>query len=177
MTDVVYYVAASLDGYIATPDGGVDWLSAVERPGEDYGYADFVASVDALIMGSATYEQVLGFGEWPYGDKPCWLLSRRPLETASPATIVTPQTPAELMAVLAERRCQRAWLVGGSALAASFRAEGLVTEYVLSVIPVILGAGIPLFAMPGPRESLTLVASQSYESGVVQLTYLSGGQD
>ena len=173
MTEVVYYVAASLDGYIAGADGGVDWLSAVERPGEDYGYATFFAAVDALIMGSATYEQVLGFGAWPYGDKPCWVLTQRPLEAASPGVIITPQSPAEIVAEMEERQVKRAWLVGGSAVAASFRAQGLVSEYVVSVIPTILGEGIPLFAIGGPQEALTLIECRSFESGLVQLTYES----
>jgi dihydrofolate reductase len=173
MTEIFYYVAASLDGYIATPDGGVDWLSELEHADEDYGYSEFLASVDALIMGSATYEQVLGFGEWPYGGKPCWVLSTRSLEPATPTTTITSQTPTELVAGLAERGVERAWLVGGAALAASFRSEGLISEYIVSVMPIILGGGIHLFSGPGPQEPLALVEAKPYESGVVQLTYTS----
>ena len=177
MTEVAYYVAASLDGFIATAGGGVDWLSVVERPGEDYGHTDFFASVDALLMGSVTYEQVLGFGQWPYGDKPCWVLSQRPLEAASPGVIITPQSPPEIVAELEERHIKRVWLVGGSAVAASFRAQGLISEYVVSVIPVILGEGIPLFATGGLQEALTLVECVSFESGLVRLIYVSAGHD
>ena len=174
MTEVIYYVAASLDGYIATPEGGVDWLSVAEQPGQDYGYAEFLASMDAMVMGSVTYEQVLTFGAWPYGDKPCWVLSGRPLAAVCPAVTVTSQTLRDLSFEWEERGMRRVWLVGGATLAAAFRAEELISEYVLTVVPVILGAGIPLFAARGPRESLALVESMSYESGVVQLTYTSG---
>jgi dihydrofolate reductase len=69
VTEIIYYVAASLDGYIAMPDGGVDWLSPYNTANEDYGYSAFYGSVDALIEGSRTYEQVLGFGEWPHPGK------------------------------------------------------------------------------------------------------------
>jgi hypothetical protein len=70
MPEIVYYVAASLDGYIATTEGKVDWLSAFEGTEEDYGYAEFYSTVDALLLGSRTYEQILAFGEWPYSGKP-----------------------------------------------------------------------------------------------------------
>src|ERR1044071_7730004 len=72
MVEIVYYAAASLDGFIATSDGGIDWLPPIEAEGEDYGYRDFYASVDALLMGSATYEHILRHAAWPYAGKPCW---------------------------------------------------------------------------------------------------------
>ena len=77
MVDIVYYAAASLDGFIATPDGGVDWLPPIEAGGEDYGYGDFYASVDAVLMGSTTYENILRQTAWPYPDKKCWVFSKQ----------------------------------------------------------------------------------------------------
>ena len=84
MVEIVYYAAASLDGQIATRDGGIDWLPPIETPGSDsggfdYGYPDFYASVDALLMGSRTYEKILRHDDWPYMDKPTWVFTRRPL--------------------------------------------------------------------------------------------------
>ena len=84
MIEIVYYVACSLDGFIATRDAGVDWLSTVEAEGEDYGYREFFDGVDAMLMGSRTYEQVLGFGQWPYGDKRCVVFSQRQPALAGP---------------------------------------------------------------------------------------------
>ncbi len=172
MAEIVYYVAASLDGYIATPDGGVGWLSRFEGAGEDYGYAAFYASVNAILLGSRTYEQVLTFGSWPYPGLPCWVFSRRRIEGGPPEVTVTAQSPAEVVAELEARRLGRAWLVGGGKIAASFRAQGLISEYIISVIPVILGAGLPLFGAPGPEENLRLAETTPYRSGVVQLRYL-----
>ena len=77
MTQVVYYVAASLDGFIAGPQGELDWLHAFEQVGNDYGYGEFFATVDGLVMGRATWEVARSFGAWPYGDRPAWLLLER----------------------------------------------------------------------------------------------------
>jgi dihydrofolate reductase len=173
MTDIIYYVAASLDNYIATPDGGVDWLNAFESGGEDYGYAAFLSSLDGLAMGRRTYEQALTFGAWPYQGKPCWVFARREISDPPPGVIVTTRTPQEVAAEMAARGLQRVWLVGGGELAASFRNAGLISEYYVAIIPIILGAGIPLFAGPGPQEKLSLVGSTPYLSGLVMLHYRS----
>lgn len=171
MTQLIYYVAVSLDGFIAPPDGSLDWLAPYNIGGEDYGFGEFYKSVDALIEGSRTYEQALTFGEWPHPGKPCWVVTRRKLNQNSPVRF-TSMAPAELFRHVASQGHKRIWLVGGSQLAASFRSAGLITEYVLSVIPVFLGAGRPLFATAGPVENLRLVESKTYSSGLVQLRYV-----
>jgi dihydrofolate reductase len=170
---IVYYAAASLDGYIATPEGGVDWLAPFEGTGEDYGYAKFFNSVDAILLGRRTYDKSLEFGQWPYANKPCWVFSRdEALRPARAAVEVTAQAPAQVASELVRRGLRRAWLVGGGNLAAAFRSEGLITEYVVSVVPLLLGAGVPLFGPGGAREKLKLVGSKSYPNGLVQLRYV-----
>jgi dihydrofolate reductase len=185
MPEIVYYVAASLDGYIATPDGGIAWLEPFEGTGEDYGYSAFYASVDTLLLGSRTYEQVLTFESWPYPGKPCWVFSRRSLAPARPEVRVTAQRPREVAAELDALGSHKAWLVGGGLLAGAFEAEGLITEYMVAIIPVLLGAGIPLFCAPAAEleglssalstlpsvQALRLVAHSVYQNGVVQLHY------
>jgi dihydrofolate reductase len=177
MVEVVYYVACSVDGFIATADGGVEWLSAVEREGEDFGYAEFFASIDSMIMGSRTYEQVFEFGDWPYGDTPCWVLSRRRLQPLLRSVTITDAEPTEVLAEVANRGLRRLWLVGGSQLASSFLATGRVDECIISVIPVLLGNGIPLLADQHGHERLRLIGCRQYPAGVVNLHYrvLSGG--
>ena len=172
MTQLIYYVAVSLDGFIALPDGSVEWLAPYNAGGEDYGFGEFYKTVDALIEGRKTYEQALIFGEWPHPGKPCWVVTRRKLETKQPEVRFTSLAPAELLQHISSLGHQRVWLVGGSQLAASFRAAGLITEYVLSIIPVFLGAGRPLFAGPGPAEKLRLMESKTYPSGLVQIRYV-----
>ena len=158
--EIIYYVAASLDGFIATPDGGIDWLKPFEGTSEDYGYGDFYASVEAVLLGRTTYEQCLQFPEWPYAGKPYWMFSS-----------ANGNTPASVTAEMKARGLRRAWLVGGGKLAAAFRAERLITEHIVSIVPVLLGAGIPLFDGRGPRDELRLLGSRSYPSGIVQVRY------
>ena len=172
VVEVIYYVAASLDGYIAPLDRGLSWLEPFESSEEDYGYADFYRSIDAVLVGSQTFKQASQFPQWPYPDKLCWVFSRQSLPISRPHVFVTDQRPWEVVAELDRRGCQQAWLVGGGQLAGSFRAQSLITEYIVTVIPVLLGAGVPLFGSPAPAERLRLVASKVYPLGLVQLHYL-----
>lgn len=177
MPRVRLYIALSLDGYIADRNGGVGWLdNNVDAAEGDYGYAEFYASVAALAMGRTTYEQVLGFGEWPY-DKPTYVFSHDPPEGEHPhATFVT--DPAGFVADApwgegdpGSGPRQALWLVGGGKLVAAFRAADLIDEYVLTVLPVLLGDGLPLFPGEQPQASLQLEEVQHWPSGVVQLLY------
>lgn len=171
LPEIIYYVAMSLDGCIATSDGRIGWLAPFESAGEDYGYAKFYDSIDAVIVGRNTYNQSLTFSEWPYPDKPVWVFSTRPLPAERADVTVTSKSPSEVAMELKALGLRRAWLVGGAKLAASFRAAGLVTELIVSVIPVVLGAGIPLFDGPGPAENLKLVDTKTFANGIAQLRY------
>lgn len=175
MPNIVFYVAASLDGYIATPEGGVEWLAPFESAEAESSYPEFYASVDGLVMGSRTYEQVLSFGEWPYGEKPCWVFSQRDLLVTQPTIKVTRQSPEEIAVELQQHQLQRVWLVGGAALTSAFRAKGLITEYIITIVPVILGGGIPLFIAPSVQENLQLISTKRYSNGLVELQYLRDG--
>jgi dihydrofolate reductase len=163
------YIASSIDGFIARADGGIDWLDAVNDSDEDYGYQAFYDSVDALIMGSNTYTQVLEFGDWPYPGKPTYVLSSRDLPNAlQDVQIIPPDIPAMLPRI---EHHQKMWLVGGGALVKSFHQSGLISEYIISMIPIVLGDGIALFQAPLTEQSLKLVSAQHYPSGLVQIHY------
>ena len=173
MVEIVYYAAMSLDGFIATPDGGVDWLPPIEAGGEDYGYGDFYASVDAILMGSTTYENILRHAAWPYPDKKCWVFSkqRRYAKSSTASIAFTGAAPDYMFEELAGQNIKRAWIVGGGKLAASFRERGLITSYGLCLVPTILGGGIPLLAPRGQADKLMLSGCQTYPDGVVMLWY------
>lgn len=171
MPEVIYFVAQSVDGFIATPDGGIGWLAPFEGAGEDYGYSAFYASVDAVLVGRRTYEQSLTFGEWPYPGKPVWVFSRAPRDPGRPDVTVTDRAPADVLADLDARGVRRAWLVGGGELAGAFHRERLITGCVISIVPVVLGAGVPLFGAGGGSEALALAGAHTYASGIVQLRY------
>jgi dihydrofolate reductase len=163
------FIAASLDGFIARSDGGIDWLSVVERSGEDYGFGEFMASVDTLVLGRKTWETALGFPEWPYAGKRVVVMSRHP-RAARHGETFHPGPPEALVAALAEAGARHLYVDGGATIRA-FLAAGLVDELTLSVIPVLLGAGIPLFG-DGVREApLTLRSCRGFDAGLVQLRY------
>ena len=177
MARIVYYVAASVDGFIADSTGGVDWLP--DGDSSDYRYAEFYAGVEALVMGRRTYEQVLGFGEWPYPGKPAYVFTQSPPRDALPEVRFVEGSAVDFYRGIAERHSGTVWLVGGADLADQFRQSGLIDEYQVFVIPVILGRGIPLTSPRHSGESrnppptrLKLVESQSYDDGVVMLRYL-----
>ena len=182
MGQIIYYVAASLDGFIADANGGVDWLP--QGDSDDYGYADFYAGVEALVMGRRTYDQVLGFGQWPYAGKPTYVFTAHPPDDNPYSVEFVDTNPSEFVRTVAPQYDGTVWLVGGAALAEQFRRTGLIDEYMIHVMPTILGRGVPLFSdapQTSPRHSresgnprltrLELVATQSFDDGAVMLHY------
>jgi len=171
MPHVTLYIATSLDGYIARTDGGIDWLNVVDRPETDYGYQAFYETIDALLLGRKTYELALSFGDWPYPGKPSYVFTRGAEASQRKDVIFTSEPPRALLRALEARGLRRLWLVGGGELVAAFQRERLIDEYIISVIPVLLGSGIPLFPPPGPEMSLAVARCERYPSGLIQLHY------
>lgn len=170
VTDYILQIATSLDGYIARLDGSIDWLPVPEESGEDYGYTKFYNSIEALVMGSTTYEQVLGFGDWPYPGKFSYVLTTRNLSTTRTDVRFVKGGVEEVVEDVKKKGYKRVWLVGGGKVAASFMEKGLVSEYIIGVIPIILGAGISLYQSV-PEQNLDLIETNTYSSGVVGLRY------
>lgn len=163
------YIAVSLDGFIARNDGAIDWLSIVEREGEDYGYARFFETVDALVMGRRTYESVLGFGAWPYAGKRCVVLTRSLTSTRHDEELYSGDlTP--LFERLAVEGVQHVYVDGGEVIGQALSAD-LVDTLTISIIPVMLGAGTSLAPSLGRDVRLEHVAHRTFESGLVQLDY------
>lgn len=167
---ITYYVAATLDGFIADENGGVDFLSAVAADGEDYGYGEFIADVDGLVMGRGTYAFVEAHGSWPYDDLAVVMTADPPAEPLADSIRFTDASPAEVVAGLEGEGVRHVWMVGGGRLARSFLDAGLLDRLIVSTVPVVLGGGIPLFA-PGPPASLRLVELQEYPTGLIQSVY------
>lgn len=175
-TKVSVYIATSLDGFIARNDGGIDWLNeanATVPEGEDCGFQAFMDSVDALIMGRKTYEQVWSFGEWPYGRTPVVVLSRNPISfpPGVPATVThSSEPPRDLLERLSKEGAEHVYVDGGTTIQ-GFLSESLIDEITVTVIPIILGDGIPLFGSIGREISLTHVRTTAFDFGFVQTTY------
>ena len=167
-SQVIAYVAVSLDGYIAAADGSVSFLEPFGT--DEYGFHDFFDSVDAVVMGSTTYEQILGFG-WPYGDTPGLVLTTRDLSTPEGPTISFSQEPTgHAIRDYAGAFEQRVWVVGGGKVITEGLREGAVDVLEMYVMPVALGSGMPLFASPYDGR-LDLAESQTFSNSVVKLVY------
>ncbi|QKV18638.1 dihydrofolate reductase family protein [Oricola thermophila] len=175
MTTGHVFIATSLDGHIARPDGDIGWLLERDREDEDHGYDDFIADIDGIIMGRNSYEKMLAYDDWPY-TRPVIVASRSlsasdlPGELAGKVEIVG-GTPRELMDAAARRGWKRAYVDGGR-LVQSFLREGLIEDMVITQVPVLIGEGRPLF---GPLErdiSLDHVETRSFPSGLVQSRYV-----
>ena len=171
MPKIILFIACSLDGYIARPDGDIEWLSKVERKDEDYGYSKFIESIDAIAMGSNTYRQVLGFGEWPYEGKTTFVFSKSRLHTDRPDILFMPDSLESSILNMEARGFDNIWLMGGGELISSFYRSGLIDEYMISIVPFILGKGIRLFGDTEKEADLKLVSSKKYDSGLVQVHY------
>lgn len=166
--EIIAYVAVSLDGYLAAEDGTVSFLD--EFGSEEYDFHGFLDGIDALVMGSTTYEQVLGFG-WPYGDRPCLVLTSRTLPEAEGATLTfSGDDTAVALPRFAETFERGVWIVGGGRVITDALAAGIVDVLELYVMPVALGSGIPLFADPWSGD-LDLIDAHAFTNGVVRLHY------
>ncbi|HEY8932549.1 MAG TPA: dihydrofolate reductase family protein [Rariglobus sp.] len=173
MKKTTLYIAASLDGFIARPDGAVDWLPPIPATGgEDYGYAAFLDTVDTLLMGRKTYDQSLALGPWPYGDRRCIVFSATRGGTRDArAEFIDCDIASCVRELKAEPGDGVIWLMGGAEIIAACLAGGVVDEIILTTVPVLLGEGIRLFPETGWTTGLSLRHVQSYADGLVQHTY------
>ena len=164
------YIAVSLDGFIARRDGGLDFLGDVQLDGEDYGYAAFLASVDTLIVGRGTWEVVRTFPSWPWEGKRVIVLTNRPA-TAVRDEIFAAGALAPILAGLHAGGARHVYVDGGAVVRQAL-AEGAVDELTLSIVPRLLGDGLPLFGAGVPEVRLRCLGSRAWEaSGLVQLRY------
>jgi len=165
------FIATSLDGFIARANGDLDWLPP--GGGEPHGYDEFMASVDALVIGRKTFETVLTFDTWPYGEKPVFVLSTRTLAPVPLGAVVERMSgaPAELLSQLAARGIRHVY-VDGAVTIQRFLQAGLIQRLIITRIPVLLGEGIPLFGPLQRDVGLRHVATRQYASGLVQSEYV-----
>jgi|SRR5271169_1443429 len=168
---VTVFVGTSVDGFIARPNGALDFLPA--GGGEPHGYDEFMASVDALVIGRKTFETVLAYPVWPYGDKRVVVLSSRPVELSAVRGAVVEQmsgAPEEIVSKLAASGVRHVYVDGGITIQGFLRA-GLVQRLIITRVPVLIGDGIPLFGtLPGDVR-LRHVATQHYPSGLIKSEY------
>jgi len=174
MRKIILYAAYSLDGYLAKSDGSVAWLKGqgdIENP--DLGYDAFLATIDTVIMGRTTYQQLiteLSPGKWVYPDKKCYVVASEPMEFDANIEVITNDL-IEFFKDSKQQDGQDIWLVGGAKLIDLFMQEGLIDKYIVTIIPTLLGSGIPLFIGGYPEVKLRLSGVKSID-GMVELTYV-----
>jgi dihydrofolate reductase len=168
---VSVFVGASVDGFIARPNGALDFLPP--GGGEPHGYHEFIATVDALVIGRNTFETVLAFPSWPYGDKRVVVLSSRPIDFSKVRGGVVEQisgSPADIVAQLAATGVTHIYVDGGITIQ-RFLQAGLVDRLTITRVPVLIGEGIPLFGALPHDVQLRHLRTQSYLGGLVQSEY------
>jgi dihydrofolate reductase len=167
---VSVFVGTSVDGFIARPDGTLDFLPP--GGGEPHGYDEFIATVDAIVIGRKTFETVLAMENWPYGEKRVVVLSSRPVDLSKAGGVVehTGGAPAEIVSRLAASGAHHLYVDGGITVQGFLRA-GLVQHLVITRVPVLIGEGIPLFGALPHDIRLQHVVTRHYPSGLVQSEY------
>ncbi|WP_071796414.1 dihydrofolate reductase family protein [Natronohydrobacter thiooxidans] len=169
------FIATSLDGFIARADGDIEWLVGRPTPeGEDFGYAAFIAGIGAIVMGRQSFDKVSGFPEWPY-PVPVVVMSRSPDAVKVPEALrnkvrVTSATPLNLLRELDQQGVRRVYVDGGQVVRA-FLDNGLIRRIIVTLIPVLLGQGRPLWGHDAREVELDLVKVQHFSNGFVGIEY------
>jgi dihydrofolate reductase len=165
------YIAQSLDGYIARPDGGIDWLRPFDTV--DYGYEKFIAEIGTVVMGRASYDLARSFGDWPYPNARSLVITSRPLDDDAPPTVARVNADlAKLAAALRASGGKDAWVMGGAMAINGFLAAGAIDRIDLFTVPILLSEGIPLFTPGRPELHLKLVSTRTYDKGLARQSYV-----
>src|SRR6185295_16336557 len=158
---VSVFIGASVDGFIARPNGDLDFLP--EGGGEPHGYDEFMAAIDTLVIGRKTFETILTFATWPYGDKRVVVLSSHPLDLSAALGVVEQMTgpPADIVSQLAASGSRHLYIDGGITIQEFLRA-GLIQRLIITRVPVLIGEGIPLFGALPRDVRLRHIATRDY---------------
>lgn len=173
MRKIKLYIAASIDGYIANIDGGLDWLSAYPiTPELDYGYDLFFNSVDSVIIGGRTYRDILNMDViYPYKDKISYIITRNKMNNTKENIHFISDNIIETLSEIKKQKGKDIWLVGGGEIISMFLDSDLIDEITITIIPIILGSGIPLFPNTAKESTWKLYNNHSYSNNVLQVEY------
>ena len=162
----------SLDGYIAKADNDMTFLTIVQKDGEDYGYNDFIKEVDTVIMGRKTYDWVMTqVKEFPHADIDSYIITRTPNPAKGKISFYTGNLK-ELILELKQNAGKNIFIDGGAEIVNLLVKDNLIDEYIISIIPILLGDGVRLFRGSIMEQNLELISSKQYDTGLIQLHYI-----
>lgn len=168
---VILYIATSVDGYIAQPDDDLSFLSIVEKEGEDYGYAAFINTIDTVIIGRKTYDWILGHvPDFHHADKTTYVITRTPRPAIGSTHFYTGSLQ-ELISNLKNEQGKNIFCDGGAEIVHALLKDNLIDEFVISIIPILLGSGTKLFRDGRGEQLLDLINVKHFEKGLTQLHY------
>ena len=168
---LIVYIAASLDGYIAQPNDDMSFLNRVHKEGEDYGYHDFIANIDTVILGRKTYDWVMTqVSEFPHADKETFVITGKE-RSQQGKTIFYNGRLRDLIFKLKKKKGKNIFCDGGAEIVNALLREKLIDEMIISVIPILVGNGIRLFQNNRPEQNIELISSKKFDTGLVQLHY------
>jgi dihydrofolate reductase len=168
---VILYIATSLDGYIAKPNDDLSFLSIVEHEGEDYGYSEFIGSVDTVILGRKTYDWVMSqVSEFPHADKKAYVITRTPRPDIGNTNFYSGDLKSLVLKLKSENG-KNIFIDGGAEIVNLLLKDDLIDELIISIIPILVGSGTKLFNDDRPEIKLQLISTKQYEKGLVQLYY------
>lgn len=171
MRKVVLSIAMSLDGYIAKPNGDVEWLKSVPNPEKtDHGFGEFYKTIDTTIMGNNTYKEIMGFGiPFPFPDKNNYVLTSTPPPDTEFVTFIS--DIAQVVEKIKKENGKNIWLIGGGQINTIFLNRDLIDELLIRIVPVVIGEGLPLFAHKARETVFELLKTETFSTGTVQMTY------
>jgi dihydrofolate reductase len=168
---VILYIASSLDGYIAQDNDDLSFLSIVEQEGQDYGYENFLQTIDTVIVGRKTYDKVISMGfDFPHTDKDAYIITRTPRPSIGSVKFYTGDLKSLIFKLKSEKG-KDIFCDGGAEIVNQLLIDELIDEFIISVIPILVGSGTKLFKDGGKEQKLELVSTKSFDTGLVQLHY------
>ena len=173
MRKLSLFIATSLDGYIAKPNDDLSFLKLVEKEGEDYGYAEFTANIDTIILGRRTYDWVLreiGTSHYDNGERNVYVITRTERQSVGKTKFYTGNL-TELVQQLKSENGKNIYCDGGSEIVNELLISDLIDEFIVSIVPVLVGNGIRLFKDGRPEQQLELVNTKAFDTGLIQLHY------
>ena len=163
------FIAQSLDGYIARPDGAIDWLRPFDSV--DYGYEMFMAEIGTVIMGRKSYELARSFGDWPYASARSLVITSNAIGDMPPNVTRVGADVDRLVPALRASGGKDVWVMGGAMTIGAFLEAQAIDRIDLFIVPILLGYGVPLFSGGRPDTPLKFAGTQTYDKGLVRLSY------